>query len=103
MSIIPGIEIGAPERTETSSGLSASPKRASTIFSTRRIAFFACSTTAFGSFAPAFAKCWAMSVAIVKPGGTGTPSRVISARLAPFPPSFARCFAWPSALPSPKK
>ena len=44
------------------------------------------------------------SVEIVKPGGTGTPSRVISARFAPLPPSsVALRRALPSARPPPKK
>ena len=37
------------------------------------------------------------SVVIVNPGGTGRPSDVISARLAPLPPSSALSFARPSA------
>src|SRR5579862_6613610 len=43
------------------------------------------------------------SVDTVKPGGTGRPALVISARPAPLPPS--RSFMWrlPSALPLPKK
>src|SRR5262245_44709121 len=40
---------------------------------------------------------------MVKPAGTGTPSRVISARFAPLPPSRLRCAALPSARPAPKK
>src|SRR5262245_52652073 len=40
---------------------------------------------------------------MVKPAGTGTPSRVISARFAPLPPSRLRCDALPSARPAPKK
>src|SRR3954464_685727 len=41
--------------------------------------------------------------AIVKPGGTGTPRLVISARLAPLPPSTAFMSLVPSAAPLPKK
>src|SRR5687767_14889852 len=41
--------------------------------------------------------------AIVKPGGTGTPRFVISARLAPLPPSVAFISRPPSAVPFPKK
>src|SRR5262245_49192504 len=40
---------------------------------------------------------------MVKPAGTGTPSRVISARFAPLPPRRLRCDALPSARPAPKK
>jgi hypothetical protein len=100
---MPGIETGAPERTETSSGRSASPKRAPAIFSTRARARRACATTAGEIRPPARENSAATLVAMVKPGGTGTPSRVISARLAPLPPSRSRCFALPSARPSPKK
>ena len=41
-------------------------------------------------------------VAIVKPGGTGTPMRAISARFAPFPPRSSRISAVPSTRPVPK-
>src|SRR5579864_9422895 len=43
------------------------------------------------------------AVEIVKPGGTGSPALVISARPDPLPPR--RSFMWrlPSALPDPKK
>ncbi len=43
------------------------------------------------------------SVEIVKPGGTGSPSEVISARPAPLPPSMSRRVGSPSALPSPNE
>src|SRR5690348_650748 len=43
------------------------------------------------------------SQAIVKPGGTGTPRFVISARFAPLPPRIARMSRVPSAPSSPKK
>ncbi len=36
-------------------------------------------------------------VVIVKPGGTGSPRRVISARPAPLPPSWSRIEASPSS------
>src|SRR5690606_9512825 len=39
---------------------------------------------------------------MVKPGGTGRPRLLISARLAPLPPKRSRMSARPSALPSPK-
>src|SRR5690606_27377005 len=39
---------------------------------------------------------------MVKPGGTGRPRLLISARLAPLPPRRSRMSARPSALPSPK-
>src|SRR5690606_19790922 len=37
----------------------------------------------------------------VKPGGTGRPRLLISARFAPLPPRRLRSLAAPSALPSP--
>src|SRR6476659_7262947 len=40
---------------------------------------------------------------MVKPGGTGRPRLLISARLAPLPPSSARIPALPSAVPLPKE
>jgi hypothetical protein len=43
------------------------------------------------------------SVVSVKPGGTGMPSRAISATLAPLPPRRLRSSEPPSALPAPKK
>src|SRR5712691_4943073 len=43
------------------------------------------------------------SVEIVKPGGTGRPAFVISARPAPLPPSRSFMFRLPSAFPLPKK
>src|SRR3990170_561306 len=43
------------------------------------------------------------SVEIVKPGGTGRPALVISARPEPLPPSRSFIVRLPSALPLPKK
>src|SRR4029077_12053995 len=40
---------------------------------------------------------------IVKPGGTGRPAFVISARPAPLPPRTSFILPFPSALPPPKK
>src|ERR687892_1412478 len=42
-------------------------------------------------------------VEIVKPGGTGSPALVISARPEPLPPSVSFIVRSPSALPAPKK
>ena len=49
VSIIPGIECFAPERTETSKGSAASPNRRPLTSSSRAIAAFASSRTASGS------------------------------------------------------
>src|SRR5437762_9744707 len=43
------------------------------------------------------------SVEMVKPGGTGRPAFVISARPDPLPPSKSFIVRLPSALPLPKK
>src|SRR5205085_618176 len=43
------------------------------------------------------------SVEIVKPGGTGRPALVISARPDPLPPRVSFMVRLPSALPLPKK
>src|SRR5213082_3469679 len=43
------------------------------------------------------------SVWMVKPGGTGSPALVISAKPAPLPPSSSFILPLPSALPAPKK
>jgi hypothetical protein len=40
--------------------------------------------------------CPAASVVMMKPGGTGSPSRVISARFAPLPPRSSFMPIWPS-------
>jgi len=45
VSIIPGIEARAPERTETSSGFSASPNLRPTIFSTWASAALTCAVS----------------------------------------------------------
>ena len=103
VSIIPGIDARAPERTETSSGASASPKRAPTISPTRASVARTSSSSAWLSFAPAAKKPVHTSVVRVNPGGTGMPRRLISARPAPLPPSRSFMVASPSAFPEPKK
>ena len=97
VSIIPGIENFAPERTETSSGSSESPRRLPMAFSRP----WRCSSTS-GSrpsgHRPSAREVRQAAVVAVKPGGTCRPMFVISARLAPLPPS--RSFM--SLLPSEK-
>ncbi len=53
MSIIPGIEIAAPERTDTSSGSCASPKRLPVFSSSRASASEISSSSPSGSCLPA--------------------------------------------------
>ena len=100
---MPGIEARAPERTDTSSGLSGSPNFLTTTRSIFSSAASVSRFTASGNFPPAALNCAQTPVEIVKPGGTGTPSRVISARFAPFPPSTSFMSPRPCACPSPKE
>src|SRR5881409_892798 len=96
VSIIPGIESLAPERTETSSGCSESPNFRPPFTSTADRA----SSTCFhipGGKRPVRVNALKAFVVIVKPGGTGRPSRVISARPAPLPPRRSRMEAVPSS------
>ena len=90
MSIIPGIEIFAPERTETSSGSDGSPKRFPDFSSSAAMCSPTSSSSPSGTClsAPMYARH--ASVVIVKPAGTGTPSAVISASPTPLPPSNSR-------------
>ncbi|MNY17958.1 hypothetical protein D3C86_1513070 [compost metagenome] len=97
VSIIPGMENLAPERTETKSGFSGSPKRLPTFSSTVERAFFTPATRPSGSFSPASTYWLQTRVVMVKPGGTGRPARVISARFAPLPPKRSRMVASPSS------
>ena len=103
VSIIPGIETRAPERTETKHGFSLSPNLVSVRFSTNSIAFSTSSLKRLiiASF-PSVLYSALTSVVMVKPGGTGTPIKFISARFAPFPPSRLFISALPSAIPFPK-
>jgi hypothetical protein len=102
VSIIPGIETAAPLRTERRSGRSASPNCRSMARSRWRMAPSTSSSSPAGQ-AP-WARTWAQaSVEIVKPGGTGSPILLISARLAPLPPSRAFMVRSPSAVPFPKR
>ena len=90
MSIIPGIETAAPERTETSSGSSVSPKRFAALSSSEAMCSATSASSPSGSapFEVMYAR--QASVVIVKPAGTGTPSTVISASPIPLPPSNSR-------------
>ena len=90
MSIIPGIEIAAPERTESSRGSHGSPNRLPALRSSRSRCVVDLPLEPVGQFAPASMNARHASVVIVKPAGTGTPSAVISASPAPLPPSSAR-------------
>ena len=89
MSIIPGIEIAAPERTDTRSGSPGSPNR----FPVRSWSRPTCSSISGQSASGGSPVCMVSrqaSVVTVNPAGTGIPSAVISARPTPFPPSRSR-------------
>ena len=103
VSIMPGIENLAPERTETKSGSAGSPSFRPRSSSSRRTASACCSATSIGTFPPEAEYRVHVSVVTVNPGGTGTPAFVISASPAPLPPRTSRMVPVPSALPSPKK
>ena len=103
MSIIPGIDIAAPERTDTSNGFLGSPSFLPVDFSTRASACSTCSQSPGGNLLPDAKYALHASVVIVKPGGTGSPAFVISAMPAPLPPRSERIFALPSALPLAKR
>ncbi len=101
VSIIPGMEERAPERTETRSGFSGSPNRLSVSCS---------SLSSADSTSPRIASSEApreksahTEVSIVNPGGTGIPRAVISARPAPLPPRVSLPSPAPSATPLPNE
>src|SRR5450830_273858 len=85
VSIMPGIENFAPERTETSSGSLKSPRVRPSVSSSRRQAMVT-STRCSAASSPVVMYARQASVVMVNPGGTGSPSLVISARFAPLPP-----------------
>ncbi len=95
VSIIPGMENFAPERTDSSSGSRGSPNV---------LPIRVCITCRWRStsasrpvgIAPVRRYSRHASVVMVKPGGTGSPIRVISARLAPLPPSRSLRSLFPS-------
>ena len=99
MSIIPGIDSLAPERTDTSSGSSLSPSFLPACSSSRPIASAMPSSRPSGKLLSAFMYATQASVVMVKPAGTrSTPStRVISATPAPLPPSSSRMSREPSS------
>ncbi len=103
MSIIPGMETRAPERTDTRSGRSGSPSRLPAAASRRARPLSICFQNPGGCFLPAPLYAAHASVVMVKPGGTGTPRLVISASSHPLPPRSGRIALLPSALPFAKE
>jgi hypothetical protein len=87
VSIIPGIEMAAPERTDTSSGRSWSPNLRPISVSIDLTPLKTSGQTEAGSAPLDLWKAAQTSVVMVKPGGTESPMALISARLAPLPPN----------------
>ena len=75
MSIIPGIETAAPERTETSSGSSGSPKRFAALPSSEAMCSATSASSPSGSSPPPVMYARHASVVIVKPGRDGNAER----------------------------
>ena len=97
VSIIPGIETTAPDRTETSKGRSAAPSRRPVRSSSRASPSAICSANPSGQEPPAAIASTQATVVTVKASGTGTPIRRISATPAPLPPNNDFIDASPSA------
>ena len=102
VSIMPGIEIGAPDLTETSNGFFGSPSFLP-VTSSSRATLPSTSARSRSEYLPLSRYSMHSAQAIVKPGGTGTPRLVISARFAPLPPRTFVMSRVPSADPLPKK
>ena len=90
MSIIPGIETAAPERTETRSGSVGSPKRLPVVSSSLATASATWPESPSGTEPPRRMYSRHASVVTVKPAGTGSPIAVISASPTPLPPRSSR-------------
>ena len=98
MSIIPGIETAAPDRTDSKSGAVGSPNRRPVASSTPRSASRVWVHRPSGKTASWRWYATHASVVIVSPGGTGSPAAVMAARPAPFPPSSALASPTPSGV-----
>ena len=85
---MPGMETGAPERTETSSGTGPPPKLRFVSSSRAATCARTASVTPAGSFPVATYSAQAR-VVMMKPGGTGSPALLMRASPAPLPPSSA--------------
>ena len=98
VSIIPGIENFAPLRTETKRRLELSTLNDLSVFLSNLETASKISSFKKESKKSGFSRnLIQLSVVMVKPGGTGNPKLLISAKLAPFPPRSALSFALPSS------
>ena len=86
VSIIPGIDTGAPDRTETSRGVGPPPKVRPVRCSRVDMAARTSASNPVGSCRPEVMNSRQASVVMMKPVGTGSPSALILARPAPLPP-----------------
>ncbi len=88
VSIIPGMDTGAPDRTDRSRGTGPAPKLFSIRCSSPAIRAVISSPSSDGIADPDAARYSRQArVEMTKPSGTGSPAWVILARPAPFPPS----------------
>ena len=96
VSIMPGMDMAEPERTETSSGSSALPKPFLVFFSKALIWPWTSSHSPGGRSLVGEARYSRhAAVEITNPGGTLSPIWVISHRLAPLPPKQVLVLAVP--------
>jgi hypothetical protein len=103
VSIIPGIDILAPERQDKRRGSLLSPNFIPIVSSVALRAAATSSLSPSGYLPPSAKYSVQVSVVIVKPAGTGIPIVHISARLAPLPPRRFFIVPSPSALFPPKQ
>lgn len=101
VSIIPGIDTGAPDLTDNKRGFSP-PKELPTTSSIFLIFFLILFLRDVDSFL-CFKKSLHSLVANVNPGGTGRPNLHISAILAPLPPKISDIDWSPSVFICEKK
>src|SRR5260370_4112566 len=99
VSIMPGIENLAPERTLTRRGLFGSPNFLPVFLSRVFSAVVVCSHIPGGNL-PLFARyARQASVVMANPGGTGIPPRAFSAAPPPVPPWWPRILHDPPCTP----
>ena len=98
VSIMPGMDMAEPERTDTSRGLAALPNPLPVLASRAFIWAWTSSMTPGGRVRAGEARYSRQAaVEMTKPGGTFRPNWVISHRLAPLPPSSFLSLPLPSS------